>query len=162
MKLSSPLRAASYLLLTVVCASVALAADWPAWRGDAMRSAACDEQLPAVLNLQWVRELPALQPAWPDEPRMRFDVAYEPIVAGGRMFIASPHNDSVTALDAATGDEIWRVYLGGPPRFAPVFAQGRLYVGCDDGYLYCLSADDGAELWRFLAGPSRRRVLGNG
>ncbi|HUS81373.1 MAG TPA: PQQ-binding-like beta-propeller repeat protein, partial [Armatimonadota bacterium] len=150
------------LAALAVCATCLQAADWPMWRCDAMRSAATDEQLPAPLHLQWVRQYAALQPAWPDEPRMRFDVAYEPIVAGGKAFIASPAADSLTALDLATGEELWRSYLGGPVRFAPAFWQGRLYAACDDGCLYCLSAADGTVAWKFLAGPSERRVLGNG
>jgi len=43
--------------------------DWPTWRSDARRSAASEERLPDELQLQWERRLPALAPAWPNEPR---------------------------------------------------------------------------------------------
>ena len=52
------------------------AADWPAHRYDAGRSAASPEELPAELHPQWVRKLPPLRPAWPDQAMMRFDAAY--------------------------------------------------------------------------------------
>ncbi len=132
------------------------------WRCDAARSAASDEQLATPLHLQWSRELPALEPAWPDEPRMRFDVAYEPVAAGGTVFVASPRADKVMAFDARTGEERWTFFAGGPVRFAPVVWQGAVYFGCDDGHLYCVGAADGRLRWKFLAGPSERRALGNG
>src|SRR5512136_624540 len=61
--------------------------DWPTWRRDAARSAVSPETLPASLHLQWTLRLSPTSPAWPDQPRLRFDVAYEPVVAEGRMFI---------------------------------------------------------------------------
>ncbi len=126
-----------------------------------MRGAVAGETLPNELHLQWVRELPELEPAWPDEPRMRFDVAYEPVAAGDTLFVASPRSDKITALDTATGVVEWEFFAGGPIRFAPVLWRDRLFFACDDGHLYCISASDGSLLWRFQAGPSRRRALGN-
>ncbi len=136
-------------------------ADWPMYRFDAQRSAASPEELPPELHLQWVREYPRLEPAWLDQPRLRFDVAYEPVAAAGLLFFGSSANDSVTALDAATGDEKWRFHADGPVRFAPAFARGKLYFVSDDGYLYCLDAASGRLLWKFRGGPAERLVLGN-
>jgi len=138
------------------------AADWPTWRHDANRSCASPAELPRDLRLQWTRDYPPLDPAWPDDPKVAFDVAYEPIVLGKSMFVASSANDSLTALDTETGDEKWRFYADGPVRFAPVAWQGRVYFVSDDGYLYGLAAADGKLLWRFRGGPSERKVLGNG
>jgi len=149
------------LLLCALCAAVC-AADWPTWRHDARRSAASPEELPGKLHLLWARDYPPLAPAWPDQPRLRFDVAYEPIAAGGMLFFGSSANDSVTALDAATGAERWRFYADGPVRFAPAFWRGRLYFASDDGCLYCLDAASGKLRWKFRGGPAERLVLGNG
>jgi len=148
-------------ILTVAVAPVAVAAEWPAWRADAMRSGATTDALSQDLHLQWVREFPALEPAWPDEPRMRFDVAYEPIVAGGTLFVASPRADRVSAFDAASGEHRWDFFAGGPVRFAPTVREGRVFFGSDDGYLYCVDAADGSLRWKFQACPSDRLVLGN-
>src|SRR6185369_14728889 len=38
----------------------------------------------------------------------------------------------------------------------------RLFVGSDDGHLYCVTAGDGKLLWSFRAVPSDRKLLGNG
>ena len=123
--------------------SAADAADWPTWRHDAQRSSATPDGLPAELKLQWTLERPPSTPAWPEDPRLHFDAGYEPIVVGSTMYLASSRNDSLTAIDTRTGDEKWRFYAGGPVRFAPVVADGRLYFGADDGVFYCLDAHAG-------------------
>lgn len=92
---------------------------------------------------------------------MMFDRSYEPIVAGGLVFLGSTVNDSVTAYDLETGSQTWRFYTGGPVRFAPVVWQEKLYVGSDDGRLYCLDTATGKLRWSVAGGPSDRRMIGN-
>ena len=135
--------------------------DWPQWRYDAQRSAASPDNLPETMTLHWARELPPLVPAWPDQPKMQFDAAYEPIVAGQRLIVGSSRDDSVTAYDARSGRELWTFYADGPIRFAPLAWEERIYFVSDDGYLYCLKGDDGSLVWRFRGGPSDRKILGN-
>src|SRR5437879_373499 len=93
------------------------AGDWPTWRYDVRRSAATPQELPVELHLQWVRELPAPRPAWPDQPKMPFDIVDEPIVAGKTLFIGSSRTDTMTAFDTATGVEKWHFCADGPIRF---------------------------------------------
>ncbi len=149
------------LALSLLGPAAAGAADWPVWRYDARRSAASPQALPAQLHLHWVREYPPLRPAWPDQSKMQFDAAYEPVVAGKLLFVGSSRTDSVTALDTATGVEKWRFFADGPVRFAPAAWEGRVYFVADDGHLYCLDAAGGKLLWKFRGGPADRRVLGN-
>ncbi len=136
-------------------------ADWPMWRCDANRSAATPLELASDLHLQWVREYPPLEPAWLDEPRMRFDVCYQPVVKGKMMFVNSPRSDSVFALDTNSGAAQWRFYADGPVRFAPVAWKDKVYFASDDGCLYCLRAADGRLRWKYRGAPSERKVLGN-
>ena len=124
-------------------------------------SGATPDELPARPSLQWTRQLPQLKPAWPDQPKMQFDAAYEPIVLGQRLIVGSPRDGSVTAYDTRSGDEIWRFYTDGPVRFAPAGWQDKLFCVSDDGCLYCLHAHDGSLAWRFRGGPSDRKILGN-
>ncbi|MEK6259191.1 MAG: PQQ-binding-like beta-propeller repeat protein [Planctomycetota bacterium] len=135
--------------------------DWPLWRYDAQRSAASRDELPAQLRLLWTRQLPRLKPAWPDQPKLQFDAAYEPVVAGQRLFVGSSQDGSLTAYDTKTGSEAWRFFAEGPVRFSPLAWQDKLYFVSDDSYLYCLRASDGLLAWRFRGGPSDRKVLGN-
>ncbi len=136
--------------------------DWPMWRYDAGRCASSPEQLPANMHLQWVRELPPPKPAWPkSQYRLQFDASYEPVVAGKTIFVGSMVSDSVTAYDTETGTEKWRFYAEGPVRFAPIFYKDKLFFASDDGYLYCLNAENGSLIRKFLGGPAEKKVIGN-
>jgi len=114
------------------------------------------------MHLQWVRELAPPRPAWPkSQSRLQFDASYEPVVAGKTIFVGSMVSDSVTAYDTETGIEKWRFYTEGPVRFAPIAYKDKLYVGSDDGYLYCLNAGSGSLIRKFLGGPATKKVIGN-
>src|SRR5690348_9872325 len=84
--------------------------------------------------------LPPPRPAWPDQPKMPFDVAPKPTVLGQTVFVPSTVTDGITAFDLDTGAERWTFTTDGPVRFAPAVWDDRLYVASDDGYLYCLDA----------------------
>ncbi|HEX7901291.1 MAG TPA: PQQ-binding-like beta-propeller repeat protein [Planctomycetota bacterium] len=148
-------------MITILALLLTAPDDWPTWRHDVQRSGVSPAPLPAELKLHWVRELPPLQPAWGDQPRALFDAVHEPIVAGRRLFLASPVHDRLTAYDTRTGAELWRFHADGPIRFAPAVKHGAVYVVSDDGHLSCVDAETGAPRWRFRAGPSDRRVLGH-
>ncbi len=134
-------------------------ADWPTWRADHGRSATTPEVLVPELHLQWTRDLGPQAPAW-SEPRLNFDDRYQPIVVGNRMYVASSRTDSVTALDVANGEVVWRFFANGPVRFAPAHRDGRLYFGSDDGCFQVLDAKSG-KLIRKYEPLSNRKVLGN-
>jgi outer membrane protein assembly factor BamB len=143
------------------------AADWPTWRYDAARSAAAPQEIAANPVLLWSRKLPPVRQAWPLEvyQRMNFDASYEPVAMGKLVFLASPNDGSVAACDTETGAEKWKFYTEGPIRCAPAGWQGKLYVGSDDGYLYCLDATSGTVAWKVRGAPAERpdrRQLGNG
>jgi len=147
------------LLPAAVCG-----ADWPQYRYDAARSAASPEELPSALHLQWRRQFPAPQPVFPGEVRLRFDASYEPVVLGQMLFMPSMVTDSVTALDARTGEQRWQIFAEGPVRFAPVAWQGKVYFVSDDGHLYCVDAASGQLQWKFCGLPAEakdRKLLGN-
>ncbi|MBL8799492.1 MAG: PQQ-binding-like beta-propeller repeat protein [Planctomycetia bacterium] len=155
------LRAVVFVAAVCAVPLTARAADWPMSHYDAQRSAASPQELPLELHLQWVRQLPALNTAWPDQPKMQFDAAYDPIIVGKLLYFGSSWTDSVTALDTDSGLEKWRFQADGPIRFAPAAWQGKLYVASDDGFLYCLDAAKGTVNWKFRGGPADRRLLGN-
>ena len=140
----------------------AVAGDWPMWRYDGKRGAASPDELPAELHLQWTRQLPEPVPAWPKEQtKLQFDLRSEPVVMGQRIFVPSNRNDSVTAYDTRTGKLLWRFYADGPVRFASVAHAGKVYFNSDDGFLYCVSAENGSLIWKVNGGPAERRILGN-
>jgi outer membrane protein assembly factor BamB len=154
-------RAAAGLFL-VCMALAARAEDWPLSRYSASRNANSPEELPQKIKLAWALDLPRLTPGWIDQPRMQFDAVYQPIVVDGRMIVASPNDDSVTAYDLKSGKELWRFMTGGPVRLPPVADKGRIFAGSDDGYLYALDAEKGALIWKIKGAPKERLILGNG
>ncbi len=141
-------------------------ADWPTWRFDAGRRAQTPHELSEDLQLQWLRELPEPERAWQhqtdDLGKLDFDVSYTPVVMGRKIFVPSNVNDNVTAYSIEDGSEIWRFYANGPVRLAPSAWRDRLFFVSDDGFLYCVGAESGNLLWKFRAGPSDHRLLGNG
>ncbi|MHB8902130.1 MAG: outer membrane protein assembly factor BamB family protein [Thermoguttaceae bacterium] len=156
------LRIALTALLTIGGAVSSAAADWPQFRGDAARSGYTAEPLPPRPVLAWVhrsRQEPA--PAWPSRNRLRFDRAFQPIVAEGLVVLGSSADDQVYALDAATGRVRWTFTTDGPVRFAPAAWQDRLLVASDDGHLYCLELGTGQLAWKRRGGPSDDMLLGN-
>ena len=153
------------VVLAHVGAAVARGADWPQFRADAQRSAVSSQSLASELRLSWIRRFGTPRPAFPAEVRLAYDATYEPVVAGGTVFVPSMVTDSVTALDLQTGEVRWRFYADGPVRFAPVVWESGVYFVSDDGFLYCVSAADGALRWKFRGLPPGRRdrkLLGSG
>lgn len=148
------------LFLLSLTASSASAADWAMWRHDPQRSAQTTQALPENLFVQWVHKLPALEPAFKNE-RLQFDAGYEPIVKNQRLYYGSSRTDSVTALDVATGKELWHFTTNGPVRLAPVAWQDLVIFGSDDGCVYAVSAETGTLRWKYQAVPSKRLILGN-
>ncbi|TVS14395.1 MAG: hypothetical protein EA424_19640, partial [Planctomycetaceae bacterium] len=140
--------------------------DWPMYRYDTHRSASTPHQLDHPLHLHWVRHLPTPRRAWPwqqdDFEKLAFDASYQPVVAGGLMFVGSMTDDSLTAYDLDSGQVRWQYGTDGPVRLAPVVWRGRVYIGSDDGCLHCVDAATGQRIWRFRAAPNHRMVLGNG
>ena len=67
-------------------------------------------------------------------------------VDGGRLYVTTGFAE-VIALDAATGNEIWRRRVSGPVRSAPTVADGRVFVTTVEAKTHALSADDGHQLW---------------
>lgn len=150
-------------------------ASWSAYRGNNGRTSYAHIDLPDRLELRWTRQLAPPTPAWPApaaksywqnldriEPRVTGDAALHPVLSGGRVFVASSTDDTIRSFDARTGQELWRVTTGGPVRYAPSVADGRVYAGSDDGLVYCLDARTGDVLWTHAVGPVRDRIPGNG
>ncbi|HID23464.1 MAG TPA: hypothetical protein EYP14_13850, partial [Planctomycetaceae bacterium] len=150
------------------------AEDWPTYRHDIARSGVTGESLELPLRSCWVFQARhAPEPAWGEPkpkpvegilelPRVRFDDAYHVVVAGDRAFFGTSSDNAVFCLDVATGRILWKRLVNGPVRLAPTVWNGRVYVGSDDGWVYCFRASDGAVVWKLRAAPHDRKVLGHG
>jgi lanthanide-dependent methanol dehydrogenase len=91
--------------------------------------------------------------------------------AKGRLFF-NTLDDQTIALDAATGDEVWRAHLGDirngeTMTMAPLVVKDRVYVGNSGGeygvrgWLTALDANSGKIAWRaYSTGPDSDVLIG--
>src|SRR5205823_5875146 len=89
------------LLLSLLLVGLAAGTGWLRIK----RRPAVAVELAPQLHLQWVRELPPQKPAWPDQPKLHFDVACRPVVYDKTLLVGSTQLDSLLAFDTETGLE---------------------------------------------------------
>jgi outer membrane protein assembly factor BamB len=71
-----------------------------------------------------------------------------PACAAGQVFFGS-RDAHCYAVDERSGELRWKRDLDQPIVASPAVAGGKVYVLNTAGVLFCLSASDGTELWRF-------------
>lgn len=159
------LRSAAFLSVALLV-STAWASDWPCYRKDSRRSSVTAEKLPFPLAPKWIRTDAPPRPAWVEPGRainpLDFDRAYEPVSAGGLVYIASSATDTLYALRAADGSIAWTHTADAPLRFAPHIDNGRCYLAGDDGLVVCLDAQNGTPVWTYRPVATQRMLAGNG
>jgi len=122
--------------------------DWPMHRHDPRRSGATRATVQWPVGVAWATRLGG---------RLT-----QPVVVGGRVFVAQVDAGRLWCLDAATGKPLWDYTAGGRIDSAPSFHRGLILFGSADGWVYCLRASDGALAWRFQAAPEDRRIVAFG
>jgi outer membrane protein assembly factor BamB len=119
--------------------------DWPAYRRDNARSVVTNHTTPAKMKQRWEWKPPAsLIPSAP--------------VTAGNLVIHAGTDGAIRALDAESGKLKWTAYTGGPMKYPPAVWNHRVYAGSGDGWVYCLEAATGRQLWRFRAAPVERTI----
>ena len=151
-----------------------LRADWPTYLHDASRVGQTEESIQTPLTLRWTFESPtAPELAWAGEDgrviegkelfnRIRFDDVFHVAISGNRMFFGSSVDGLVHGRNLLTGEDDWTFVTDAPVRLAPMVADGRVYIGSDDGYAYCLDEGTGKVIWKLRAGPNDERILARG
>ncbi|MBE3099143.1 MAG: PQQ-binding-like beta-propeller repeat protein [Planctomycetes bacterium] len=121
------------------------AEDWPMYRHDAARSGFCPSPVPAGLKKAWEAALGG---------RLT-----QPVIAGGKVYVASVDAHTLYALDGGSGKVLWNYVAGGRIDSPPTIHQGAVIFGSADGRVYCLRAADGALAWTYLVAPQDRQIL---
>lgn len=95
-------------------------------------------------NVRWYRSLGS---------SIGSKIGSSPTYADGRIFQAT-YDGTVFAIDAESGEVLWRTWLGGQFYSTPAVSGSRLYIGNkSNGRLYCLNAKNGRQHWcRYLPG----------
>jgi len=137
------------MIVLLVFSTVVSAADWPQWLGPNRDGVSSEKVAP-----------------WKEVPKVLWRQAVgegnsSPVVTEGRVFIHAKIKDKdeeeVTAFDAKSGKELWRVtyardkfqsLYGNGPRATPAVADGRVYTFGITGILTCFEAASGKQLWQ--------------
>jgi hypothetical protein len=122
--------------------------DWPTYRHDPLRSGGTSTPVSEDLAPMWSAALGGKLTA--------------PVAAAGRVYAAAVDQQTIYALDAASGSQVWAWTAGGRIDSPPTVHQGLVLFGCRDGWVYCLRAEDGELAWRFRAAPEERMVGAGG
>ncbi|MHC4631310.1 MAG: outer membrane protein assembly factor BamB family protein [Planctomycetota bacterium] len=175
-------RYIAFVLFSAVffgCGS-AWAEDWTTFNHDNHRSSVTAERLELPLKESWLfKATHQPQPAWPGPAKqdyyhhlgdlratVTYDRAFHIVGAGDTVYFGSSADDKVYALDAMTGQQRWTFFTEGPVRLAPTIAGNKVYVGSDDGCVYCLSCYDGSLVWKwdakYTVADQNRILPGNG
>jgi outer membrane protein assembly factor BamB len=162
-----------FLLLLAAMFTIAEGDDWPTDRHDNARSGVSRERVTLPLPLRWTFQSPfPPAPGWSmpvngygarkSKPNVSFDDAFHVIAVGDVCYFCSSAENRLVAIDATTGEVRWSFFMGGTPRLAPAYWQGKLYVGADDGVFRCLDASTGKRIWQVDASPNGEMMLGYG
>ena len=128
---------------------LAVAADWPQWRGPARDGISAETELLE----QWPAGGPPL--LWKTNG---LGEGYSSVaVSGGRVFTQGQkqRRQFIMALDEETGAKLWETPLGNSyrhgrgngPRGTPTVNQGNVYALGGEGSLICVEATTGKRLW---------------
>ncbi len=130
-------------------------ADWPTYLSDGSRSAAGTDTTLSTANAA------QLTKAWAFTTGGA--VAPSPTVVGGVVYVGSWDGNEY-ALDAASGNMLWKTFLGttntscSPPNLgvtsAATVLNGVVYVGGGDSNWYALDATNGNKLWSVPTGDN--------
>jgi outer membrane protein assembly factor BamB len=139
-------------LMVLASSSLAVAGDWPQWRGPNRD----DKSTDTGLLKQWPAAGPTL--LWKSTG---LGLGYSGVtMSGNSIYITGDQGDAnyAMALERASGKKIWSVKLGksgapgwggfAGPRGSITIDGDRLYVMGQYGEFVCLSAADGKEIWR--------------
>jgi outer membrane protein assembly factor BamB len=162
------------LLVLALAPGLCHSADWPTYRANNDRTASSAEAIELPLHAAWQYDSPAApELAWSSGEgrvmegkllghRVKFDDAFQPVVASGKVYFGSTVDDQLHCVDLNTGRPIWSFFTGAPIRLAPSVVNGRVFFGSDDGNAYCLDAETGKLHWQFRAGPEEDWLLARG
>jgi outer membrane protein assembly factor BamB len=123
--------------------------EWPMYRHDVARTGCADGPAPTNLQVVWKATLAGGR-------------ITAPVVADGKVLVASVNAHTVHAFDAGGGSPQWSYVAAGRVDTPPTVCGGRAIFGCRSGWVYCLRVSDGALIWRFRAAPGDRLVVAHG
>jgi outer membrane protein assembly factor BamB len=99
------------------------------------------------------------------KPRWKADLGGSltpPVIADGKVFLASRENRKIFCLNEKDGVISWTRLLNSSMDSPPTYYNGRLLYGCQDGVVYCLDSESGELVWSFRAAPEETQHISFG
>lgn len=109
---------------------------WSTLRGNELRTGYVPSPVKPPFRLAWARYMEG----------ERFSTAMEPIVAEGKVFVAT-HGGKIIALQVETGEPVWCYQAGGAFLHSPSYSKGLVVAADASGSLYALDATNGRLRW---------------
>ena len=78
---------------------------------------------------------------------------------GNRLYVTTAYGE-VIALDAASGNVVWRRRVDAPVHGAPAVADGVIYASTRNGSAWALDARDGKMIWNVVGTPELLAAIG--
>ncbi len=128
-------------------------ADWPMFQRDIAHTGATPD-----------RVVPPLHLAWASSTGGSIELG-SPVVAEGKVFVGVVDDENIDAagiiaLDAVSGEQIWKRSTDSSIPHAPVYADGLVYGLSHIGTVYAVDAETGELRWTHALGdPLNRRTL---
>ncbi len=110
--------------------------DWAMVASNPQRTSWSKEEVSGNLGVEWYRTIEAYIPQ-----------NVQLIASGGLIYVATARG--LYALNALSGETVWRFDTKLPLGNSPTVANGVVYVGGYDRNVYALQAQDGALLWTY-------------
>jgi outer membrane protein assembly factor BamB len=117
--------------------------------GDAVKAPAIVCLDAANGDLKWKHEQPL--PVW-GAPAMRGDLVYFGLSNGRINESGSPPRGEVLAVNAHSGEKVWRFVAGDGIHGQPAVDRSRVYFGSRDNHVYCLDRGTGRLCWKLDTG----------
>ena len=76
------------------------------------------------------------------------DIASEILIVEDNLCMSAIYNH-VDRYDLSAGTKIWSFTTGGRLHSSPAYADGKVVVGCDDGWVYALNWEKGTLAWKY-------------
>jgi outer membrane protein assembly factor BamB len=118
---------------------------WPTYRHNARRQGIASTEVDAALKQTWSTDIGG---------RLT-----QPVIAGGKIVVASIDRHTVVALHERNGAVAWTFTCGGRVDSPPTLHKGRVLFGSADGCVYCLGLVTGELAWRFACAPMDLRTV---
>ena len=126
-----------FLVLIILSTGLSAANNWPMFSHDPAHTGHNTGSGPLTNQTLW---------SYVIKPYL--DVSSSPVVIDGVVYIGGYEDDYVYALNASTGQLIWKHNVVEYAN-SPVVVDGVVYIGSNGDYVYALNASTGEEIWNY-------------